>query len=73
MAKQPAAPAFTLQPLTAPKPTWWQTHRHQVLSVTALIGGFVLGQHSTNAPATPAADNPPAHTAPANTTATTTP
>ncbi|MFE9360336.1 hypothetical protein ACFYPB_40565 [Streptomyces olivaceoviridis] len=63
--KNEPGPVFTLQPLAAPKPTWWQAHRHQVLASAALVGGFVLGQHSTNTPAT---DTPPAHTAPADTT-----
>ncbi|MFB7076504.1 hypothetical protein [Streptomyces sp. NPDC056308] len=65
-----AAPVFTLQPLTPPKPSWWQAHRHQVLSTAALVGGFYIGSHSTDAPA---ADTPPPHTAPAETAARTAP
>ncbi len=64
------APIFTLQPFAAPRPTWWQAHRHQVLSAAALVGGFVLGSHSTG---TPAADTPPVHTAPAHPTTQPTP
>ncbi|MGW0669782.1 hypothetical protein [Streptomyces sp. NPDC002746] len=65
MPKNTPAPAFTLQPLTPPKPTYWQAHRHQVLSTAALVVGFVLGSHSTD---TPPAAGPPVHTAPADTT-----
>ncbi|MEW1724289.1 hypothetical protein [Streptomyces sp. NPDC093109] len=70
MPKQQPAPVFTLQPFTPPKPSWWQAHRHQVLSVTALVGGFYLGSHSTD---TTPADAQPAHTTPAGTTSSTAP
>ncbi|GAA0454337.1 hypothetical protein [Streptomyces olivaceiscleroticus] len=62
------APAFTLQPLAPPKPSWWQAHRHQVLSTGALILGFYIGTHSPDA-ASQSTDQPhpdPAHTAPAD-------
>ncbi|MGO4634976.1 hypothetical protein AB4225_29215 [Streptomyces sp. 2RAF24] len=65
--KQAPVPVFTIQPLEPPKPSWWQAHRHQVLASAALVGGFVLGQHSTDNPAPTA---PPAHTTPADTTTT---
>ncbi|MDX2632067.1 hypothetical protein PV381_36850 [Streptomyces scabiei] len=62
MPKQQTGPVLTLQP--APQPGWWQTNRHKVLAVLALIVGFLLGQNSTDAPA--ATNTPPAHTAPAD-------
>jgi len=64
MAKPQPGPVFTLQPAT--RPTWWQAHRHQVLSTAALIGGFVLGSHSTDNPPDAASNPQPAHTAPAD-------
>ncbi|MFE2943399.1 hypothetical protein ACFXKG_30750 [Streptomyces sp. NPDC059255] len=57
--KPQPGPVFTLQP--APEPTWWQLHRHQVLSATALISGFYLGTQATDTPA----DAQPAPVAPA--------
>ncbi|GAB1331703.1 hypothetical protein [Streptomyces sennicomposti] len=63
MPKQQPGPVFTLQPATPAKPSWWQANRHKAFAVVALIIGFLIGQHSTNAPA--ATNTPPAHTTPA--------
>ncbi|MFM9812806.1 hypothetical protein ACKI16_30365 [Streptomyces scabiei] len=66
MPKQQSGPVFTLQPATPSKPGWWQTNRHKVLAIAALIIGFLLGQNSTDAPA--ATNTRPAHTTPADST-----
>ena len=71
MPKQQPGPVFTLQPAAPAKAGWWQTNRHKVLAVLALIVGFLLGQNSTDAPA--ATNPPPAHTAPAGSATPSTP
>lgn len=63
MPKQQPGPVFTLQPATPAKPSWWQANRHKALAVAALIIGFLIGQHSTDAPAAP--NTRPAHSTPA--------
>ncbi|MGW0656455.1 hypothetical protein ACWD4T_48330 [Streptomyces umbrinus] len=71
MAKQPSGPVFTLQPAAPAKPGWWQTNRHKVLAIAALIIGFLIGQNSVDAPA--ATNMPPAHTTPADSATPSTP
>ncbi|MER5638959.1 hypothetical protein ABT095_18590 [Kitasatospora sp. NPDC002227] len=50
-------PDFTqLRFMSAGQPSWWKQHRHQVLAVAGLLGGFWLASHhgATPAQSTPA-------------------
>ncbi|WP_331736905.1 hypothetical protein OG426_55620 (plasmid) [Streptomyces canus] len=71
MAMKQPGPVFTIQPAAPAKPGWWQSHRHQVVGLVALVVGFVIGQNGTDAPA--AINTPPASTAPAGSATPSTP
>ncbi|MGW2050792.1 hypothetical protein ACWCPF_37310 [Streptomyces sp. NPDC001858] len=69
MAKAPAVIGVLTEP--AP-PSWWKADRHKVFLVLGLIGGFCIGTHSSDA-ATKTDPPWPAHTAPADPSASSSP
>ncbi|MEU5999090.1 hypothetical protein [Streptomyces sp. NPDC047197] len=62
MAKPPTV--IGVLTTTAP-PSWWRSHRHQVLLILGLIVGFHLATHDNDSDAAPKNTPRPAHTAPA--------